>query len=55
MPTFQEEKLRSELALVKGNLKVMSEMLNELVPGQSQKDDAQLLQVCVCVCVYVIV
>lgn len=43
---FQEAKLRHELALVKGNLRVMSEMLNELVPGQSQKDDAQLLQVC---------
>eukprot|EP00066_Takifugu_rubripes_P022029 XP_011611295.1 PREDICTED: target of Myb protein 1-like isoform X3 [Takifugu rubripes] len=40
----QEEKLRHELALVKGNLTVMSEMLNELVPGQSQKDDTQLLQ-----------
>ncbi|TWW58559.1 ATPase asna1 [Takifugu flavidus] len=40
----QEEKLRHELALVKGNLTVMSEMLNELVPGQSQTDDTQLLQ-----------
>lgn len=30
----------------------MSEMLNELVPGRSQKDDTQLLQVCVCVCVF---
>lgn len=30
---------------------MMSEMLNELLPGQSQPDDTQLLQVCVCVCV----
>ncbi|XP_051241341.1 target of Myb protein 1 [Dicentrarchus labrax] len=40
----QEQKLRSELALVKGNLTVMSEMLNELTPGQSQQDDTELLQ-----------
>ncbi|XP_067354228.1 target of Myb1 membrane trafficking protein-like isoform X1 [Channa argus] len=40
----QEEKLRSELALVKGNLKVMSDMLNELIPGQCQHDDTELLQ-----------
>lgn len=44
---IQEEKLRRELALVKGNLTVMSEMLNELIPGQSQQDDTELLQVCV--------
>ncbi|CAG03295.1 unnamed protein product, partial [Tetraodon nigroviridis] len=43
----QEAKLRHELALVKGNLTVMSEMLNELIPGQSQKDDAQC-----CRCVF---
>lgn len=48
---IQEQKLRSELALVKGNLTVMSEMLNELIPGQSQRDDTELLQVCVCLCV----
>lgn len=47
----QEEKLRKEMALVKGNLTVMSEMLNELIPGQSQPDETELLQVCVCVCV----
>lgn len=46
----QEEKLRRELALVKGNLTVMSEMLNELKPGQSKPDDTELLQVRVCVC-----
>lgn len=44
---IQQQKLRSELALVKGNLTVMSEMLNELIPGQSQPDDTELLQVCV--------
>ncbi|XP_040002883.1 target of Myb protein 1-like isoform X2 [Xiphias gladius] len=46
----QEQKLRSELALVKGNLTVMSEMLNELVPGQSQPDDTVLLQELYSVC-----
>lgn len=46
----QEQKLRSELDLVKGNLKVMSEMLNELIPGQSQPDDTQLLQQLFSVC-----
>lgn len=30
----------------------MSEMLNEVKPGQTQQEDAELLQVCVCVCVY---
>ncbi|GAA6220316.1 target of Myb protein 1-like [Lates japonicus] len=45
-----EQKLRSELALVKGNLTVMSEMLNELVPGQSQPDDTELLQQLYLVC-----
>lgn len=47
---IQEQKLRSELALVKGNFTVMSEMLNDLIPGQSKEDDTELLQVCVCVC-----
>ncbi|XP_029917601.1 target of Myb protein 1 [Myripristis murdjan] len=46
----QEQKLRSELALVKGNLSVMSEMLNQLTPGQSQQDDAELLQQLYSVC-----
>lgn len=32
----------------------MSEMLNELVPGQSPKDDTQLLQVCVLKVLFVI-
>uniref|UniRef100_A0A3B3TJN0 Target of Myb protein 1-like n=1 Tax=Poecilia latipinna TaxID=48699 RepID=A0A3B3TJN0_9TELE len=46
----QERKLRSELALVKGNLAVMSQMLNELKPGQSTADDAELLQQLFSVC-----
>ncbi|XP_026159450.1 target of Myb protein 1 isoform X2 [Mastacembelus armatus] len=46
----QEQKLRSELALVKGNLKVMSDMLNELIPGQCQQDDTELLQQLFTVC-----
>ncbi|XP_071360510.1 target of Myb1 membrane trafficking protein-like isoform X2 [Trachinotus anak] len=46
----QEQKLRSELALVKGNLRVMSEMLNEVVPGQSTPDDTELLQQLYSVC-----
>uniref|UniRef100_A0A3B5LYA0 Target of myb1 membrane trafficking protein n=1 Tax=Xiphophorus couchianus TaxID=32473 RepID=A0A3B5LYA0_9TELE len=46
----QEQKLRSELALVKGNLAVMSQMLNELKPGQSTADDADLLQQLFSVC-----
>ncbi|XP_069560990.1 target of Myb1 membrane trafficking protein-like isoform X1 [Brachyistius frenatus] len=46
----QDQKLRSELALVKGNLAVMSEMLNELIPGQSKPDDTELLQQLFSVC-----
>ncbi|KAM7418596.1 hypothetical protein PAMA_015956 [Pampus argenteus] len=46
----QEQKLRSELALVRGNLTVMSEMLTELKPGQSQVDDTELLQQLYLVC-----
>ncbi|XP_028309852.1 target of Myb protein 1 [Gouania willdenowi] len=46
----QEQKLRSELALVKGNLTVMSELLTELKPGQSQPDDTELLQQLFSVC-----
>ncbi|XP_029950873.1 target of Myb protein 1 [Salarias fasciatus] len=40
----QEQKLRGELALVRGNLTVMSEILNEVLPGQSKPDDTELLQ-----------
>ncbi|KAM6940868.1 target of Myb1 membrane trafficking protein isoform 2-T2 [Lycodopsis pacificus] len=46
----QEQKLRRELALVKGNLSVMTELLNELIPGQSQQDDTELLQQLYSVC-----
>ncbi|XP_028263565.1 target of Myb protein 1 isoform X2 [Parambassis ranga] len=46
----QEQKLQSELSLVKGNLIVMSEMLNELIPGQSKPDDAELLHQLFSVC-----
>lgn len=47
----QKEKLQKELSMVKGNLKVMTELLNELTPGQSPQDEVELLQVCVCMCV----
>ncbi len=54
---LQKQKLRSELDLVKGNLSVMTEMLNHVKPGEASASDAELLQVCVrereCVCVCV--
>ncbi|XP_052467147.1 TOM1-like protein 2 isoform X1 [Carassius gibelio] len=37
-------KLRSELDIVRGNTKVMSEMLTEMVPGQEDPSDHELLQ-----------
>ncbi|XP_073684146.1 TOM1-like protein 2 isoform X3 [Garra rufa] len=37
-------KLRSELDIVRGNTKVMSEMLTEMVPGQGDPSDHELLQ-----------
>ncbi|XP_074018100.1 target of Myb1 membrane trafficking protein isoform X3 [Numenius arquata] len=37
-------KLRSELEVVNGNMKVMSEMLTELVPSQAESSDLELLQ-----------
>uniref|UniRef100_A0A8D0H4G0 Target of myb1 membrane trafficking protein n=1 Tax=Sphenodon punctatus TaxID=8508 RepID=A0A8D0H4G0_SPHPU len=40
----QMGKLRSELEVVNGNVKVMSEMLTELVPGQAEPSDLELLQ-----------
>ncbi|XP_075794178.1 target of Myb1 membrane trafficking protein isoform X1 [Pelodiscus sinensis] len=40
----QVGKLRSELEVVNGNVKVMSEMLAELVPGQAELSDLELLQ-----------
>ncbi|XP_006901243.1 PREDICTED: TOM1-like protein 2 isoform X3 [Elephantulus edwardii] len=37
-------RLRSELDVVRGNTKVMSEMLTEMVPGQEDLSDLELLQ-----------
>ncbi|NXX76475.1 TOM1 protein, partial [Urocolius indicus] len=37
-------KLRSELEVVNGNMKVMSEMLTELMPSQAEPSDLELLQ-----------
>lgn len=42
---FQIARLRSELDIVRGNVKVMSEMLTEMVPGQEDASDLELLQV----------
>ncbi len=41
----QIARLRSELDIVRGNIKVMSEMLTEMVPGQEDASDLELLQV----------
>lgn len=38
-------RLRSELDIVRRNCKVMSEMLTEMVPGQEDASDLELLQV----------
>ncbi|KAL2101180.1 hypothetical protein ACEWY4_002941 [Coilia grayii] len=40
----QVARLRSELDVVRGNAKVMSEMLTEMVPGQEEASDLELLQ-----------
>uniref|UniRef100_A0A1A8PQE5 Target of myb1-like 2 (Chicken) n=1 Tax=Nothobranchius rachovii TaxID=451742 RepID=A0A1A8PQE5_9TELE len=40
----QIARLRSELDIVRGNIKVMSEMLTEMVPGQEDVSDLELLQ-----------
>uniref|UniRef100_A0A3Q2Y7L6 Target of myb1 like 2 membrane trafficking protein n=1 Tax=Hippocampus comes TaxID=109280 RepID=A0A3Q2Y7L6_HIPCM len=37
-------RLRSELDIVRGNIKVLSEMLTEMVPGQEDRSDLELLQ-----------
>lgn len=42
---FQIAKLHSELEMVSGNVRVMSEMLTELVPTQAEPADLELLQV----------
>ncbi|XP_064170394.1 target of Myb1 membrane trafficking protein-like isoform X1 [Anguilla rostrata] len=43
-------KLRSDLEVVRGNMTVMSEMMNELEPGQAQQSDIELLQQLYTVC-----
>ncbi|XP_017339690.1 TOM1-like protein 2 isoform X3 [Ictalurus punctatus] len=44
-PTLDQiSRLRSELDIVRGNTKVMSEMLTEMVPGQEDPSDHELLQ-----------
>ncbi|XP_041434262.1 TOM1-like protein 2 isoform X4 [Xenopus laevis] len=40
----QVGRLRSELDIVRGNIKVMSEMLTEMTPGQEDASDLELLQ-----------
>ncbi|XP_061893290.1 TOM1-like protein 2 isoform X4 [Entelurus aequoreus] len=40
----QISRLRSELDVVRGNIKVLSEMLTEMVPGQEDSSDLELLQ-----------
>lgn len=41
----QFTKLRGELDIVQGNMAVLNEMLNELVPGKEHPSDIQLLKV----------
>lgn len=46
VPTQEQlAKLRSELDVVQGNVRVMSEMLTELTPGNVDSSDLELLQV----------
>lgn len=42
--TEQITRLRNELDIVRGNTKVMSEMLTEMVPGREDPSDLELLQ-----------
>ncbi|VDP12551.1 unnamed protein product, partial [Onchocerca flexuosa] len=43
-PTLEQlEKLRKELDVVNGNLKIMRELLSEMIPGKETPDDLQLL------------
>ncbi|XP_077101702.1 TOM1-like protein 2 isoform X3 [Siphateles boraxobius] len=46
----EKQKLRSELDLVRGNLTVMTEMLNNIKPGETAASDAELLQQLYSVC-----
>ncbi|KAG7326887.1 hypothetical protein KOW79_010288 [Hemibagrus wyckioides] len=48
--TEQKQKLRADLDLVKGNLTVMTEMLNQLRPGESSSSDTELLQQLYSIC-----
>ncbi|XP_073809556.1 target of Myb1 membrane trafficking protein-like isoform X1 [Danio rerio] len=49
--TEEKLKLRSELDLVRGNLTVLTEMLNHTKPGETTAADAELLQQLYSVCV----
>ncbi|KAJ8416006.1 hypothetical protein AAFF_G00380280 [Aldrovandia affinis] len=46
----QVQKLRADLDIVRGNLTVMSEMLNQMTPGHAQPSDSELLQQLYTVC-----
>ncbi|KAF4080133.1 hypothetical protein AMELA_G00166950 [Ameiurus melas] len=46
----QKQKIRAELDLVKGNLMVMTEMMNQFRPGESSPADTGLLQQLYSVC-----
>ncbi|XP_030638427.1 target of Myb protein 1 isoform X2 [Chanos chanos] len=50
LSTQQKQKLNAELDVVKGNLTVMTQMLNHLTPGESQPSDTELLQQLYSVC-----
>lgn len=50
----QLAKLRGELDIVNGNIKVLREMLAELHPGKEDPEDFQLLQV-ICAKLFVLV
>lgn len=41
----QMEKLKKELEIVQGNMRVFGEMLTELTPGKEHQSDLELLQV----------
>ncbi|KAJ8263985.1 hypothetical protein GJAV_G00143790 [Gymnothorax javanicus] len=46
----QLQKLRADLDIVRGNVTVMSEMLEQLTPGHAQQSDSELLQQLYTVC-----
>lgn len=39
------EKLKKELEIVRGNMRVFGEMLSEITPGKGHQNDLELLQV----------